>query len=110
MWRFFGVGAAWTRISVVYLEEYLGGVGLAFVALIVGWVGFVACFVCHWGVWDFVVCVACNRIVWSEEIWCCWIGFSIGVVGNIGGVQFVNCISLSKGCLACKLNGGSLTD
>ena len=59
----------------------------AFVSLITGWVGFIARFIWHWGVWDLIVCVACGRIVWSEEIWCCWIGSSIYVVGNIGGVR-----------------------
>ena len=49
MWAsvdFSKVGAAWTHISVVYL----GGVGLVFVALIAGWVSFIACFVWHGGI------------------------------------------------------------
>ena len=68
MWAsvdFSKVGAAWTHISVVYL----GGVGLVFVALIAGWVSFIACFIWHGGIWDLVVYMACEQIVWSEDIW-----------------------------------------
>ena len=58
------VGAAWTRISVVHL----GGVGLAFVALIAGCVGFIACFIRRGHIWDIVVQLVRGRCIRGRRI------------------------------------------
>ena len=70
---------------MVHLGGHLGGVGLALVALIAGRVGFTVCFIWRGGICDIVVCVVYKRIVGLEEIWCRWIGFSIGSERKIGG-------------------------